>query len=77
MAISAMFSEYDSYGSYVLTQHPEALKMDYGISYVRNPDTHGKAASDSGPEFVKMPCCLSQKRICELGKCVFPPPPSY
>uniref|UniRef100_A0A7S0R9K3 Glycosyltransferase n=1 Tax=Pyramimonas obovata TaxID=1411642 RepID=A0A7S0R9K3_9CHLO len=67
MSINAMFSEYDSYGSYVLAQHPESLKMDYGISYVRNPETHAKKNKDTA-EFVDMRCCLSQKRICELGK---------
>lgn len=32
MAINAMFSEYDSYGSYVLTHHPDSMKMDYHVS---------------------------------------------
>ncbi|KAK3287903.1 hypothetical protein CYMTET_4608 [Cymbomonas tetramitiformis] len=62
-----MFSEYDSYGSWVMDMHPQEFAMDYHISYVRNPTTRKSGAN--GPEFKEgMHCCLTHKRICALGK---------
>jgi hypothetical protein len=34
-----MFSEFDSYGSWVMQHQPSKFAMDYKISYVRNPGT--------------------------------------
>jgi hypothetical protein len=61
-----LFSEYDSYGSWVMSQHPEHFDVDYKISYVRNPLTQ---SSKSTGDFIKnLKCCLNHKRICALGK---------
>jgi len=65
------FSEYDSYGSWVMEHHPEAFELDFKITYVRNPGTTcAKCPHKAGVPVMhnNLHCCLNHKRICALGK---------
>jgi len=74
---NVLFSEFDSYGGWVMEHHPEAFNMDFDVTYVRNPGTSNPKAQDEhgGPAIVSnLRCCLSQKRVCQLGKRASPGP---
>jgi len=68
---NVFFSEYDSYGSWVMKHHPDAFEADYDISYIRNPKTLEGAVQDKfGAMHMQktLQCCLRHKDICSLGK---------
>eukprot|EP00232_Nephroselmis_pyriformis_P018710 CAMPEP_0182884444 /NCGR_PEP_ID=MMETSP0034_2-20130328/18999_1 /TAXON_ID=156128 /ORGANISM="Nephroselmis pyriformis, Strain CCMP717" /LENGTH=336 /DNA_ID=CAMNT_0025017645 /DNA_START=176 /DNA_END=1183 /DNA_ORIENTATION=- len=52
---SALLSEYDSYGSWLLARHPDKLHLDARVTYVRNPGVRKKGGD-------KLQCCLTHKR---------------
>eukprot|EP00242_Pyramimonas_sp_CCMP2087_P010876 CAMPEP_0198202848 /NCGR_PEP_ID=MMETSP1445-20131203/6077_1 /TAXON_ID=36898 /ORGANISM="Pyramimonas sp., Strain CCMP2087" /LENGTH=398 /DNA_ID=CAMNT_0043873969 /DNA_START=265 /DNA_END=1461 /DNA_ORIENTATION=+ len=74
---NVLFSEFDTYGGWMMNHKERSMEMDFDISYVRNPGTSNpKAPSlNGGPAFVSnLRCCLNQKRVCALGKAQSPGP---